>query len=233
MEGQGIDVKVYEALVKEKQALVEVVGSQDAQLEAYKKIGTPEEITEAIDKSLKIAENLEGVDIPTVKSCMEELTSYRNLGTVDELNQAIDQSVSIIESYLALGSPLEIDKAIVESKSLIEKFTAQGTVESVVAMKEEINTYHELGTIDEINKAMDILEEKVTETKCEQIAAKYNTDAATVHKMYEKVSDFKIVDELLNEGFASRVKTKKPEDDNKTRLGINESIVTRITKQLM
>jgi len=230
MSENKIDVKVYEDLVKEKQALIEVIGSQDSMLESYKKLGTPEQIDEALNKASQIVDNLKGTKISTVKSAMSELACYHKIGSVSDINKAIDKSTKIIESYVKLGTPTQLSKVLDITESYV-KIGKPGVIKkSINEAIKTINKYARLGSPKELDKALNILESKIVDTKCDTIAAKYNTSSAVVRKMYEKVNDFKVVGELLDEGLVSKSKTKLA--GKTTEKKVNESIIGRTIRNL-
>jgi len=220
-----IDVKVYESAIKEKGALLEVIANQDTLLESYKALGDPTVISEALDKAKSIVENLQGVDITTVKPMQEELDSYRQIGKAEDINKAVDESLSIIEAYMSLGSPVEISSAIDKSTEIIESYKELGTPseisEAFDAATKLLSQYEALGTVEEITKAIDILESQLNTSKFESIASKYNKDADLIRRMYDKVGNFQVVEELLEEGFNPTGKRVVVTGEGKTH--INES----------
>jgi len=233
-----IDVKVYESLVKEKTALMDIIGTQDTLLESYKTIGTVEEINAALSKAKAIVENLTGVDISKVKPALAELESYRQIGGVEDINKAIDHSFNIIEAYTVLGSPMEIDVAMNKSNEFFESYKELGTAAEINAAldqcKEMLEAYQKLGTIDEVSKVMDHLESNITKSKCESIASKYNKPTSLIQSMFEKVGSFKVVEELLEEGFATGKKKSinESQDGKRDLMGSHESIISRVIRTL-
>lgn len=224
------DTKIIESVIREKQGLVEIVQSLDTDLKAYKELGSPTEIAEALDKGMSLVAKFEGVDLNSLSSDLAELAAFREIGTVKEVDQSISQSTEVLESYLSLGSPVEIDKALTLAQGLIRSYKKFGSPEEVAEAMESISVYEELGTTEELTKALDILEERVVANKCEQVAAKHNSDSVLVRKMYEKVQDFKVVEDLLDEGFSKKPAANRVVDGKNN---INESTVRRIAGKLM
>lgn len=200
------DKNVMEALVKEKQALTEAIGELDAQLNKYKELGTPEEIDDALTQAHEVINKVKKFNLSTVEEDMAELATYRELGTVDQIEEATDQSIELIGLYSKQGRPEEIDALMEKALNLLEQYSV-------------------LGKPKEIENIIDMYTEQTVTGKCEEIAAKYNTDTTLVRKMYDKVNCFETVDELMNASFNRKAETKKDEEvkkdkkkDTKTKL---------------
>lgn len=224
---------IVEAVIREKQALVEIIESMDTQLKAYKDLGTPEEITEALDKGRQILEKFENVNLNTVSEDIEELKKYREFGSSEDVQKALVSSKDILESYLVLGSPIEVDTALNMSRSCINSYKKFGSPASITETLEKISAYEELGTVEELNKALDILEARVLDSKCEQVAAKFNSEAQLIRKMYDKVHDFKVVESLLEEGFSKRTTRTEKTSTGNARLDESNSTVKRLASKIM
>jgi len=226
-----IDVKLYEQLAKEKQALVEVIQSQDEQLSSYKELGSPEEIDAALDKSMEVVNGLDGVDVSNIKKKVETLKKYEAIGSVQEINNAIDKATQIIESYLKCGSPAEVSLALEAAGRTIDKYSKFGSPNQIQESLKLMHQYEELGSIRELDQALSILEDRIESTKCEQLAAKYNVDTQMVHKMFETVNDLSTVEKLLDEGLFS---TKRSTKEKERKVGrVDESLIRRVGKAIM
>jgi len=201
-----MSIELAEKLQKEKEALTEIVASMDEQLNAYKDLGTVDEIKEALEKSTSLVESLGDTKISDIKK-------YRALGSVSEVSEAIDSAVTYLGEYSKLGSPAEISEAIDRAMSVI-------------------SSYKSLGTVAEITECLDVLKKEQISRKCEALAAKYNTDAVTVEKMYQKSDNFEIIETLLSESIGRN--RKAPKDDTAPAgRNLNESVVRRLSRSLM
>lgn len=208
-----MSIELAEKLQKEKEALTEIVASMDEQLNAYKDLGTVDEIKEALEKSTSLVESLGDTKISDIKSIEEEINKYRALGSVSEVSEAIDSAVTYLGEYSKLGSPAEISEAIDRAMSVI-------------------SSYKSLGTVAEITECLDVLKKEQISRKCEALAAKYNTDAVTVEKMYQKSDNFEIIETLLSESIGRN--RKAPKDDTAPAgRNLNESVVRRLSRSLM
>lgn len=207
-----VDKRIFEDLVKEKDALKEAVSAINQEMETYKELGTPEEIKTAMDTATNLVEKFEGVDVSNI----EDLKKYQELGTPDQISEALEKSIEFINEYKNLGQASEIEEALERTFDLL-------------------SSYKELGTPDELGEALEVLEEKLVTSKCEQVAAKFNNDTDLVRRMYGKVEDFDIVEELLEETIGK--KTVKKVDESKdgnthsvVKESLNESLISKISK---
>lgn len=132
-----------------------------------------------------------------------ELKAYKELATVDEMKQLIDKSSQLtakvegvdldsihadleeLAKYRAIGTPEKLEGAITSSLRLIQE-------------------YRQLGTPREIDTALEELKERGVAVKCEALAAKYNVKTSMVRKVFEKVNDFKTVEEVISEGLGRK-----------------------------
>ena len=126
--------KLAEQLLKEKQALTEVVQELDGTIAAYKELGTPEEITVALDKATSLVESLDGIDIKEVKAQLEELNQYKELGSVEEVTEALDKSYNLLVAYKELGSPDEVDEALDGAIKTITAYKELGEVSELIGI---------------------------------------------------------------------------------------------------
>lgn len=236
---------IVESLTKEKTALVAAVGSMDEELKAYRQLGTPSEISEAFDKVDEIVASIgayKEIGTPTeiqeaIDAALTTLAEYSVLGSPMEIRSFITESEYKSNLWKSLGTPAEVNEALTKSTKLIAGYKELGTPEEVnealTKATKVISEYKELGTPEELGKSLDILEEKTISSKCDQIAAKYNVNSETILSMYGKVSDFSIVEGLLDEGFKGTVTptiSGKPVADKKTV--ISESVITRLSRVL-
>jgi len=210
--------KLAEQLLKEKQALTEVVQDLDQTIAAYKELGTPEEITVALDKATSLVESLDGIDIKEVKAQLEELNQYKELGSVDEVTEALDKSYNLLVAYKELGSPDEVDEAL------------DGAIKTITA-------YKELGEVAEIQEVFKKFSDAMVTSKCESIATKYNVSSDLAIRLYNKVEDFEVVEELLSESLTTRKETKNEDGKDgkkpETKKGkLSASIISRVAGQM-
>lgn len=209
MDANTVDKKIFEDLVKEKDALKEAVSKINEQMETYKELGTPEEIKKAMDTATELVSKFEGVDV----SHLEDLKKYQELGTPEQIGEALDKSIEVISNYKKLGQASEIEEALDRTF-------------------EVLSSYKELGTPEELGEALSVLEEKLVTSKCEEIAAKFNNDTDLVRRMYNKVDDFEIVEELLEETIGKKPEKKVDEGKEESVVNetINESVISKLSK---
>lgn len=212
--------KLAEQLLKEKQALTEVVQDLHGQMTAYQELGTPEEISLAIDKATQLVESLNGVDVGEVKTQLEELKGYRELGSLQEVTEALDKSFNLLTAYKDLGSPDEVNEAL------------DGAIKT-------ITDYKELGEVAEIKEVFEKFSTAMITNKCESIATKYNVSTDLTVKLYNKVEDFAVVEELLSESFSTRKTTDKKLAGKETKTEppkkvskLNASVISRVAEKI-
>jgi hypothetical protein len=218
---------IFEELLSEKRALTEALATASEELVAYKAIGTPAEIDEALDKILSVKEALKGTSITEINTLKEELGRYKELGSVETVEEALDRSYNLLVSYKELGTPAQVREALTESMTLIKE-------------------YKELGTPTEIGAVLESFESNLIESECDKIATKHNTSKSVVRKMYEGMGNFKLVSEVLGEAMATAPRKTAVEaivesKSNKVPAGlkpagVNESkttLISRIGKTLL
>ncbi len=205
--------KMVESLMKEKEALTDVVKSMDEEIGAYKGLGTPEEITEALDRASEIVEKIKGVDLDGIQEKLDTLIEYEELGTFEQVDEALDRGIETITEYKKIGEADEIDEALDRAAEVISE-------------------YKELGTPNEITEALDILKDNVITSRCESVAAKFNVKTDMVKSMHEKVDNFDVIEGLLDESLSGRI--EKPEYQKEEKLGkVHESVIGRISRGLI
>jgi len=103
-------------------------------LAKFEAIGTVDEITLAIDGSVKLLEEYSDLGTPSeidsaLTSAAYMIKGYKELGTIKEIDTALDKSKTLIESYKELGTPAEIGEAleILETKVVADKCEAIAT----------------------------------------------------------------------------------------------------------
>ena len=228
--------KIIESIMKEKAALTDVIKSMDEQLNAYNALGTPTEISEALDKATALIESLGDLKIDQIKENADKLVKFETLGTPETIEEALDVATSALYAYKEIGSPLEINTAIDKAVDILKQ-------------------YQELGTPEEVKKALDAFENNIIIAKSESLATAYNVETELVESMFHKVNDFAVVEELLEQSLSIRKKddTKEVNEEEQTEpavekinegepaadkkddrlVGVDESMIRRVARGLM
>lgn len=125
----------------------------------------PQNVCEAVQKI--IIENnhnlFEGFNVPLSKVITKEqeqliekdtneLNAYRAIGTVSEINEALDQAHSFIKSQ---------KETLDEMKSTIDSYTELGSIDDVNNLINVVETYLEIGSVDEINEYLTKSEQEI------------------------------------------------------------------------
>lgn len=217
--------KILEDLVQEKKALQATIKEMEEsnkglvdKMVAYEELGSPEQISEALDKILEIKRGLGESSLSDVDEMRTSLEAYKAVGDVEVIEEALDRAYTLLSAYKELGSPEQVSEALDSGITLLKE-------------------YKELGSPKEIGKVLETYETTLVETRCDKLATKYNTTCKIVNKMYESISDFTVVEELLEETFSGKKEEKKDEKLNESK-GKKEaekhsSAVSRICKSLM
>lgn len=224
---EGYGVPLTKAYTREQE---EMFNKDLSELNAYRNIGSIDEINTVFEKSTQVLENNKK-EINSLKSVIE---SYEELGSIDEINVCLDRLTTEVKSYRELGSVEELSEGldrlsnvIQEQKSIIESYKGLGSVEDVnklVSVVEgyleignpseinecldkltsEIETYRELGTIDEVNSLLSVVE-NYTVGESKELIEKY-MKIGTPEDILETLTDAKeIVSEYLEIGSISEI----------------------------
>lgn len=180
------------------------------ELEAFRTLGTPEEIKEALEASLDFSE------------------SVKALGTPEEIKEALVLALDFSESVKALGSPEEIKEAL-ESNS--EAYRELGTPEEIKeALELASQFFAENGTFKEVKGLIkESLENKVR-LEAQELASQLNVDTDKVLAKLESnwsrkdITEFFAPDRGLNNTFRLSEDGRKKSEEKKskkveTRLG--------------
>lgn len=148
-----------------------------AELEQYRQIGPSQEIHEALDEGVKVVEEL----ADTVQSLSARVEDLEN-----ELNAKSDPNTSVMVDDEDLGTPSDIKDALDMS----------------LDMKNELEKYRELGTVEELKELVnraDELTEELLANKVSEVATKYNCDPSVIKKMLDKDMTLEEVEDILGE----------------------------------
>jgi hypothetical protein len=201
--GKTMSKELIEQLTREKIAVE--TGLQEALtvLGAYKKIGTPERIREALKQYMALgtpAEIGKAFDIAekSIKKLQETVKKYEGLGSVPDLEKALKVSENMLNKYKSLGSPEDIEEALDRATAVFEE-------------------YKKLGTPKEIDEALDkatLMARSTKKAKDESIAKRlakaYKAPYKTAYAMVEKLGA-KDAEKML--------KSLREEDESGYRIG--------------
>lgn len=169
----------YEALGKPEdlQGVVESfneVNTSKLQLEgqvvAYKYLGTPEEIEEAISKSEAVLDQYKALGTPEeIGKCLEALDGYVSVGHISML----EERGTLVEAYSALGTPQQVEEALDAANHAISIYRELGSPAEVDEALDILERYTELGTPAEIEEALNRSLALVDSVKSDRTKAKH------------------------------------------------------------
>lgn len=169
----------YEALGKPEdlQGVIESfneVNTSKLQLEgqvvAYKYLGTPEEIEEAISKSEAVLDQYKALGTPEeIGKCLEALDGYVSVGHISML----EERGTIVEAYSALGTPQQVEEALDAANHAISIYRELGSPAEVDEALDILERYTELGTPAEIEEALNRSLALVDSVKSDRAKAKH------------------------------------------------------------
>lgn len=111
----------------------------ESQVVAYKYLGTPEEIEEALH------------------TAEQRFSEYSRLGTPEEIEEALEY----LKTYSTFGSPSQISESLKVGTDVNQLGTPDQIEEALDAASHTIQIYKDLGTPAEIEEALDVLENYV------------------------------------------------------------------------
>jgi tetratricopeptide (TPR) repeat protein len=201
---------MVEALYKEKKGLEQSLQEALAANEAYASLGTPEELTKALDiakeQNVMLKAYMEKGSVDDlgdlekdIAAAQSKLAQYEELGTPDEINSVFDQSQKALKQladYKKMGTPQEIKEVYVKASKMsdiLNAYKALGTPEKIseaFAKAENgfkiIQTYKEIGTVDEIQESYERTLEVIEELK----AYKDLGTPTSIKETFDRVVDF-------------------------------------------
>jgi len=141
-------------------------------LEAFKPLGTAEEIDEALELAKK------------------EREAFKDLGTAEEIEEALDMGKELIEQYIPLGTPEEIDEALDLTKKIKEEYKDLGTPEEISEAFDLTKKFMEEKNAEKDNKKITELAEEfgVTEDAIREI---YAGDEEKVRNFFKDLNESK------------------------------------------
>lgn len=142
---------------------------------AYRKIGSPKQIEEAINKATKA------------------LSEYKRLGEPREISEAFSKSLKVVREYQSLGYPKDIRKVFEKSEAMLLKLSE----EKKRARREKLS--QELGVPQEIIERFD---SKLSEKEIKEVVSGLKNSG--------KFSSLKKTNVSLNENGETRKDWEKP-----------------------
>lgn len=144
----------------------------EGQVVAYKYLGTPEEIEEAISKSEAVLDQYKALGTPEeIGKCLEALDGYVSVGHMTQ----IQESQSIVEAYAALGTPQNVEEALDAATHTISIYRELGSPAEVDEALDVLERYMGLGTPAEIEEALTRSLAMVDSVKADRAKAKNET----------------------------------------------------------
>ncbi|MCP4528536.1 MAG: hypothetical protein GY833_21875 [Aestuariibacter sp.] len=139
------------ATVAELTAKVENFNAVNEELTKYKKLGSVEAISTVFEQfnSMKTAHGDLTEKAGSLESVQEQLAAYQALGTVE----AIEGVMDVAEKLLDGG-----ENAIAEASNVSEAYAELGTVEEINAALDLLEAYQAVATPVELEQATDLLE---------------------------------------------------------------------------
>lgn len=203
--------KENETLIKSNEALTEAKEN----LEAYKGLGTVEEIEQLIERAPKI---------------MESWSKFNEIGdTPEQIKEALLLANKFAEAYEPLGKPHEIKEALDLLVNFKDEVDAIGTIE-------ELN--QAISLLESISEQQKVAERKEAVTK---LAKELNVTEAKIDKVYGKMTEEEIRE--MFEGLADDLAQYRPpktvnenndedeEDEDALPKSFNRSLASRLVEK--
>jgi hypothetical protein len=186
------------------------------------------EITEYEDL-LRRANDEKDAMISFSRELDEKLKAFDDLGTPEEIQEALEIGIKgqeLIKQYQGIAeTPEQMQEAL------------EGGISTIKALREQLEAYKELGTPDQISEAFEASKKVIVESRARDIASARGVKLDTVVSMFEKVNDFKVVEELLDASSTSQVNEDVDDDsaDDKPEVvkNVSESVQSGVAAFLL
>lgn len=227
-------------LAQTRSQLAEVQGkltSSTEVIEAYKLLGTPDEVSESLSKTSELTRVLADLGtIEEIKECLDlldenaevistysnlksELAKFEALGSPDQISQCLD----ILEKFVEVtGSPDQANEAL----DILESYVKLGSIDEIKDSQRLVSQYESIGSVEDINKAFDIVEGKLNSDKlvkvresAQRLSSTYGIDIERATELLGKFNYDQAVQMVESLGKTSRY--RKPEGSSSTS-GMNE-----------
>ena len=181
MDNNNTSKAMFESLLNEKKNLESTISDLLSENEAYSKLGSPEDVTKALELAKTQGEilkeyldrgSIEDFDVlnEEFNQLRETLARYKGLGTTRQIKEVFKRVAETLvrynefrSEYNALGSPEEIKEVYIRASKmgdLLKKYTSLGTPKEIREAFDEalrgldiISAYKNLGSVKEIKEA--------------------------------------------------------------------------------
>lgn len=204
--GTTMSVELIEKLTKEKIAMETGLREALQELNAYKKIGTPERIREALKAYMALGNPTEitkAFDLAetSIKKLQGTVKKYEGLGSVPDIEKALQIAEKMLGKYKVLGTPEDIEEALDRATAVFGE-------------------YKTLGTPKEIDEALDKATSMAQTTKKQ----KNEAVAKRLSKAYKAPykTAYALVEKLGAKDAEKMLKSLREEDESGYRLGVGD-----------
>lgn len=199
-----MSTELLEKLTKEKIAVENGLREALVELNAYKKIGTPERIREALRAYMAFgspAEITKAFDIAeaSIKKLQGSVKKYEGLGSIPDIEKALQIAETMLNKYKALGTSEDIEEALDRATVVFEEYKVLGT-------PKEIDE-----ALDKATSMAQVSKKAKNEIMAKRLAKAYKAPYKTAYALVEKLGA-KEAEKML--------KSLREEDESGYRLGI-------------
>lgn len=198
-----MSTELIEKLTKEKIAVENGLREALQELNAYKKIGTPERIREALKAYMALGNPTEitkAFDLAeaSIKKLQGTVKKYESLGSVPDIEKALKIAETMLNKYKVLGTPEDIEEALDRATAVF-------------------NEYKALGTPKEIDEALDkatLMAQSTRKAKNEAVAKRLSKAYKAPYK-----TAYALVEKLGPKDAEKMLKSLREEDESGYRIG--------------
>lgn len=123
----------------------------ESQVVAYKYLGTPEEIEEALQVAeQRFTEYSELGSPEEIREALDHLRKYVEIGTCDQISESLKVGINVNQ----LGTPEEIEEAMEAASHTIQIYKELGTPAQIEEALDVLESYVDLGTPEEVQEAL-------------------------------------------------------------------------------
>jgi hypothetical protein len=199
-----MSTELIEKLTKEKIAVENGLREALQELNAYKKIGSPERIREALKAYMALGNPTEiskAFDIAeaSIKKLQTSVKKYEGLGSIPDIEKALQVAEKMLNKYKGLGTPAEIEEALDRATAVFGEYKALGTPKEIDEALDKATSMARLS-----RKSKD-------EAMAKRLAKAYKAPYKTAYALVEKLGA-KEAEKML--------KSLREEDESGYRLGI-------------
>ena len=211
--GTTMSTELIEKLTKEKIAVESGLSEALKELNAYKKIGTPERIKEALKAYMALGNPTEitkAFDLAeaSIKKLQGTVKKYEGLGSVPDIEKALKIAEGMLNKYKVLGTPEDIEEALDRATAVF-------------------NEYKTLGTPKEIDEALDkatLMAQSTRKAKNEAVAKRLSKAYKAPYK-----TAYALVEKLGAKDAEKMLKSLREEDESGYRIGGGEEMGAEIS----